>query len=304
MHRSALRGFIHRVATVGVPLLSASCFGLGGTAHCTFQMQVFVRESDLMLDGGIPDCKQVCAGRGPESSKLTACSEAMTDGGPAIECDFEITHACGRYPLLPLPVASGATAVSRWLSRAAYIEGRSALAFANVADSLAFHRAPVHLIRAVTSAASDELRHAQIFGRLASGYGCTALHLGPSPNRMESLEDLAIENAVDGCVVETWGARLAEWQSNAARDPAVRAAFSAISGDELRHAMLARALDEWFRSQLSLSSRSRVGDARRTAIVALREQVRKPIPVDLAPIGLPDARLAPALFQTVFGRDA
>jgi hypothetical protein len=60
-----------------------------------------------------------------------------------------------------------------------------------------------------------------------------------------SLEQLAVENAVEGCVRETYGALLATWQARAAAEPRVRAMMAAVAVDETRHAQLAWDLDAW-----------------------------------------------------------
>jgi hypothetical protein len=80
-----------------------------------------------------------------------------------------------------------------------------------------------------------------------------------------SLEAIAIENAAEGCVRETWGAVIALWQTNTAADPEVRAVFAQIAKDEARHAALAWAVDEWVRPLLDDDARARVDAAREAA---------------------------------------
>ena len=53
---------------------------------------------------------------------------------------------------------------------------------------------------------------------------------------MRELEAIAIENAVEGCVRESFGALLATWQAKTAGDARVRAAMKRIARDETRHA--------------------------------------------------------------------
>jgi hypothetical protein len=68
----------------------------------------------------------------------------------------------------------------------------------------------------------------------------------PSPRvrhtRARSLDAVACENAVEGCVHETFGAAVAVMQSERAREPSCRDAMKRIAADEIRHAELAWAV--------------------------------------------------------------
>ena len=77
--------------------------------------------------------------------------------------------------------------------------------------------------------------------------------------------ELAIENAVEGCVHETWAALSAAHQARRAVDPALRAVFAGIADDEARHAELAWTIDAWIVDQLDATDRATVEAARRTA---------------------------------------
>ena len=49
---------------------------------------------------------------------------------------------------------------------------------------------------------------------------------------------VAIENAVEGCVRETFGALIASWQAEHARDPGIKRLMRSIARDETRHAFV------------------------------------------------------------------
>jgi len=76
---------------------------------------------------------------------------------------------------------------------------------------------------------------------------------------------MATENAVEGCVHETFGAAVALAQSIQARDRRVRAAMSRIAADEARHAELAWQVARWAESRLAPAARARVERQRRRA---------------------------------------
>jgi hypothetical protein len=104
---------------------------------------------------------------------------------------------------------------------------------------------------------------------------------------IRDLEAIAVENAVEGCVREAFGALVASWQAVAAVDPLVRATMARIARDETRHAALALQIAGWLRGRLDTAARVRVEQARRAALADLASAVREP-PLSLrAPLGLP-----------------
>ncbi|MGH7436059.1 MAG: ferritin-like domain-containing protein, partial [Polyangiaceae bacterium] len=59
------------------------------------------------------------------------------------------------------------------------------------------------------------------------------------------LEDIATENAAEGCVRETFGALIGIWQARFAGDPQVRRAMNGVARDESRHAALSWEVARW-----------------------------------------------------------
>jgi hypothetical protein len=151
----------------------------------------------------------------------------------------------------------------------AALEGASVQAFRSLGDDLSAHGAPRALVRACRRAARDEIRHARatrgLFRRRGRGVA-----ISTAPRRVRpSLEEIALENAVEGCVRETYGALVAHWQSRTAADPRIRATMQRIAADETRHAALSWSIHAWTRSRLSRDARARVEAARRKAILEL-----------------------------------
>ena len=70
------------------------------------------------------------------------------------------------------------------------------------------------------------------------------------------LEEIARENAVEGCVNETFSAAIAAVQAACARDDRVRAAMRRIATDEMRHAELAWSVAGWIDTRLDAAARS------------------------------------------------
>ena len=85
--------------------------------------------------------------------------------------------------------------------------------------------------------------------------------------------EVALNNAVEGCVHETWAACLATHQAVTAPDAVLRRIFAKIARDEVRHAQLAWDLHEWFLTQLSPEEAQQVQAAQHQAMAALAAEV-------------------------------
>jgi bacterioferritin (cytochrome b1) len=179
----------------------------------------------------------------------------------------------GRRPAgLVTPRCIEATsAIGAWLAEAAWLEAASIPAFIYLARELDMHGAPRMLARLSLAAARDEIRHAHMMNAMAARFGGKPPLADVGLPQPRSLEDMAIENAIEGCVRETWGAIVAMWQAESARDRELRDVFRSISGDEARHASLAWAVDSWLSTRLDDAAKKRVVEARHAAVRHLFE---------------------------------
>src|SRR6185503_14935870 len=117
-----------------------------------------------------------------------------------------------------------------------------------------------------------------------------------SPLPLRDLEAIAIENATEGCVRETYGALLGFWQARAARHPAVREVYARIAEDELSHAALAWRVAEWIEERLTPQARERVQAARAKAVDALARELEADVAPALSVVaGIPEPQTAVAL---------
>ncbi len=198
---------------------------------------------------------------GPHGAVLIECKDCLGGGG--------------RRPrgLRRPPTPQAADALGAYFARMAHDEAASIVAFERMGEELARWDAPATLIRAAARARRDEIRHARVMARLARDYGGSA----PAPRvrrpTPRSLEAMARENAVEGCVNETYGALLLAWQARFAPGAALRRTFASIAADEARHAALAWALARWSDARLTPPARARVLGARRRALGRLRSQL-------------------------------
>jgi hypothetical protein len=163
--------------------------------------------------------------------------------------------------------------------------------------------APPLLVARVRRAAADESRHARLFAELAAARGASvpAVKLD---DETPSLFDLALENAREGCVRETYGALVALHQSQYARGQDLRDAFASIADDEIAHAALSWELARFFDARLSGRERAQVGAARAEAMRGLRDAAtRDHDPID-ARLGMPAPAVSRAMFDALFAQVA
>ena len=261
-------------------------------------------EAALDEDGELSEeaCHDICRARHwmeEQIIEIHSCSlDENVDGAPApdtaadtglpplaITCSWTENEVCeGRAHAALSSRAEGAgpTPLAAWLARAAHAEAASVKAFVALGRELTAHGAPAVLIAGCQRAATEEVDHARRMGALAAAFGgCpTKPRMGPTPVR--SLLDLAIENAVEGCVRETWSAMVAHWQALHAAEPEVRAVMARIAADEARHGELAHAIHDWAMSRLSDDERATVHAARQRAIAGLLEGLAEPVDAELA----------------------
>jgi hypothetical protein len=248
-----------------------------------------------------------------ECQALCLAANPFWDGGPAVVpdiCQLEVvgtslvaecqyyTTGCGRPPrgfvARRASACSASPGSAARLAEMAQLEAASVGAFRALRSDLARLGAPKRLLCAVRLATRDEVRHARVVGRAAERFGARvpATRMGPMARR--SLLQLAIENAEEGCVRETFGAALAAVQAERAGDRRVRRMMRAVARDELDHAALSWRIAEWLEARLDAQGRARVNEARVAALAMLESELARDQPGDDV-LGLPDTRGARAV---------
>ncbi|MFI5306285.1 MAG: ferritin-like domain-containing protein [Polyangiales bacterium] len=185
--------------------------------------------------------------------------------------------------------------VADYLAQAAELEAASVFAFRQLARDLEAHRAPRPLVRAARRAAQDERHHTRIVGALARRFGARYDAPSVALTGARPLETLVSENAVEGCVRETFGALVATFQATRSSDPAVRGVMARIARDETRHAALAWRIARWAEPRLDRSTRARTAAARSQAIAELVAPTGEPAPELVHVLGLPTRAESAAL---------
>jgi hypothetical protein len=178
----------------------------------------------------------------------------------------------------------------------AWLEAASVPAFERLVQELKAHGAPAELSNAAQRAARDEVRHARAVKALAEGAGARVPEVRVAPLYARSLEAMATDNAVEGCVRETFGAAVAAVQAKRARNGRVRAAMKRIARDESRHAQLSWAVADWIHAKLDAGARQRVREAReRAGKDLLLAASLEPCPEVSRELGMPSAAEARAI---------
>lgn len=206
------------------------------------------------------ECELLCEGG------FDTCEAAMIEGTiPAVLCTEYPQCDAGRRPA-GLDVTAAATshdAAATWLANAAHLEAASVLAFETLARELADLGAPRRLVARARRAAVEEERHARIVGGLARRRGAVPPAVRVARASRRSIVRIAIENAVEGCVRETFAALVACHQAASARARDVRRSMKAIARDETSHAALAWDVHAWILGALTPDERRRVERARK-----------------------------------------
>jgi hypothetical protein len=246
------------------------------------------------VDAAVLNCRLLEASDTPNlpdaPAILMICATCLGGGrrpegleGPAVGCDARARNAIGEY-----------------LAGMAHLEAASVHAFRQMRRELVAHGAPRHLVRGASRSARDEVRHARVTTRLARRYGSVPARPSIRPAPQRTLDAIAIENVVEGCVRETFGAMIATWQMHHAKDPEVAAAMRGIAADETRHAALAWAVAKWVERRLDAKGRAHLARARRAAVRSLRAEVLAAVPRALVDaLGLPAASQAGALVDAM-----
>jgi rubrerythrin len=246
---------------------------------------------------GEPACLAICnAARPTGAGRVYNCMELTKDGGAVvISCGG---CGVGRPPLgfAAERVRAPSLAAER-LAEMAQLEAASIHAFRMLYEDLVRLGAPGAMLRDVLRAADDEARHARDVRREAERLGAVVPEVPAMSGRARSVEQLAIENAEEGCVVETFGAALAAMQAERATDPRIRRMMARVARDELRHAALSWWLAEWLDAKLDARGRARVAEARLRAMESVEREVARA--AGIPELGLPDVDGARAVLEAL-----
>jgi rubrerythrin len=217
-------------------------------------------------------------------SELTlTCTRHETRG-----TEHEGCAVAGRRPQGLVPARRHGQEVADYLARCAHLEAASVLAFEELAKDLTRLQAPAQLVAACLRAARQEVAHARTVRELARARGAEPAAVQLRERALPSLLELALHNAVEGVVRESYGALQAIVSGRAARAADIRLAMTDIASDEAEHAALALQIAAWLHTRLSAAELLQVSRARDAAIAELRQELdHEPSAALRAELGMP-----------------
>jgi hypothetical protein len=295
----ALHRWLRRAALSAIPL--AGLAGCGGRA-CDRPDY----DTTVQVDAGVPwasgsqhppdACAPYCGTGITDVCFATQVTGCVASTQSSVTChnhySFCYPSPCGRVPagLKQTARLEQPSLVASHMADAARLEGAAVLAFLAVERELIAHGSPAHLVARARSAQRDEARHHAAMSKLAARFGARVSAIEVEAIEVRTLVDMAVENAVEGCVRETFGAAVAVYQGEWAEDRAIRRAMRAIAIDEAEHASLGWAIDAWARTRLSPAELVLVEAARQDARDQLLARTQEPVSLELsAVVGIPDA---------------
>ncbi len=266
-----------------------------GTGH-----RVVCGTSAAINDGSIDILSETGSGCGENDDRVLHVTTVHPDGSHTVS-DTELLEAgnpncvVGRRPQGLMEPPFACRNLGEFFADMARLEAASIVAFERLADELRMHGAPQRLIRAATRSARDERRHARLVAELAREHGRGRIPVEVEPPPLRSLEEVAIENAIEGCVRETFGAVVAAHQAIAARHPRIARVMRQIARDEARHAELAWEIADWVRTKIDPRP---IDVAMERAIRTLRASISAPVCKDAVELaGFPAESQAHALLD-------
>ena len=115
-----------------------------------------------------------------------------------------------------------------------------------------------------------------------------------------SIEEIAFDNAVEGCARETFGCLVGFHQAQHATDPEVRRVMAAVSDDELGHGAWSWELAKHLERMLPVVKRRQARELRDEALHTLANGLLEAVPAaEHAALGLPDAGQLHAMAQSL-----
>lgn len=240
------------------------------------------------------------------SSGGSSSGAASSSGGSSSSSGGASTGSCvfGRKPAglcsKGALAQSAPDALGAFFAEAAFLEAASVFAFERLEEELRMLGAPLELVDAARASREDEVRHARMTKKLAKRFGATVAEPSVAETAPRSAYEIALENAVEGCVRETYAAVVAHWQAQASADPQIARTMQAIAEDETKHAALAWDVAAWLEPRLTAEERARIDAARDAAREEMRASLARELDASVVTVaGMPRAADALALFEAV-----
>ncbi|MGB1311178.1 MAG: hypothetical protein ACPG47_08190 [Leucothrix sp.] len=301
--KSAKQNYSAQIALQKTPLSAKQCLALCKT---TFEEQRIGNTSDLVkLESfAASHCKtvnrsfssSVFGGQNPTPSTLLSCDIEYTALHSPYTCARPVP---GRLPngLHLTDTQSSPNVLGQYLADMTAMETAAITAFYYLSRELEAYNAPAELITRARKAMLEETRHSEMAALLAASFDAEMPEVSVDDFCLRSLYEIALENAVEGCVNETFAAACGLWQSEHAQLGVFRQVIGHITEEEMGHASLSWDIHQWIMPQLSEAEQEQVRIAQAEAVESLVDEFKQESnPVVQQAFGLPSKDDAARLF--------
>ena len=230
------------------------------------------------------------------TASFTEVNSAYT-GAPG--CYNPPRPVVGRMPVgLQVHPQTVASELGSYFADMAAMETAAITAFRYLVRELTAYQAPATLIRLAQAAVEEETQHAQMAGLLSQACDTAVPVVEVADFQLRSLFEIALENAIEGCVNETFAAACGLWQEQQAESEVFRQVIGHIAEEEVGHAALSWSIHEWAMPQLTLAQQTHIRQAQAQAVATLAQKfLREETPLVRHAVGLPQQADAAQLFQ-------
>ncbi len=251
-----------------------------------------------------------------ENFEASDCATTPVKGGLQLECtaSYTVVNAaytyapgCASPQPLPMPGRMPAglhyeeqtanPALGQYFAAMTAMESAAVTAFRYLLRELEAYQAPAGLIALARTAIREEIEHAQMAGLLAKACAANVPKIQVDDFQLRTLAEIARENAVEGCVNETFAAACGMWQYQHAELAVFREVIGHITEEETGHAALSWAIHEWVMPQLTPAEQAGIRHAQAEAVARLEHGFEAELhPAVRRAVGLPDREQAARLF--------
>ncbi len=242
----------------------------------------------------------VPGGQYPTPSTLLSCDVEYTAVHSPYTCPRPVP---GRMPNglhlknSPAATQSSVNVLGQYLADMTAMETAAITAFYNLSLELEAYDAPAELITRAQQAVLEETRHSEMAALLAASFDAEMPEVTVDDFCLRSLYEIALENAVEGCVNETFAAACGLWQSEYAQLDVFRKVIGHITEEEMGHAALSWEIHQWILPQLSELQQDQIRVAQAEAVESLVNDFKQESnPVLQQAFGLPTKDDATRLF--------
>lgn len=275
-----------KMVDTGIPITCDTSTTMCSVSESTFTVDQSTIDAYL-VDGNFTEesCTNICTDQLGWADDYCGCALQGTAPSIDITCTYTMCAVEGRSHGNIQKLQRIPTNFAELYAQAFHAEASSVMAFILLRlelENLGKNQYAIdtNILERCTQASKDEIVHARYFAGLAKQQGCTLppLQFGDMDaiqNHKRSLLEITIDNAVEGCIFESFSAIKASYQAKHSTNPTFAKIAKAIAEEETQHAILAWDIHTMLMAQLSHTEQRIVKEAQHAAILQLRAQIQR-----------------------------